>query len=522
MAAARRIAVRRLFRALGLSLATLALATAVSPGECAEKVLRYAISGEPESLDSAKASSERSYYVTWLVCDALINISKDGQGLEPGLAESWTLSQDGLQATVKLRAGVRFHDGTPLDSSAVKASVERQFRPGHDLYSVEPRNSKEPLLRDLIDEVQVRDALTLVFKLKYPGWHYMSQIDVASPAALAKLGKEFGRNPVCSGPFKFESWSKQQLIVTANDQYWAGRPRIDRVAFRFLPEAKTVVEALLSGEADVSPFLVDTVFFERLRENPQTKLVTVAGLNIFYLGFYTERPPLNNLTLRRAITQGINTTRTALFLGRGTAVAAKGPLAPAVRGYDGTVGQAPHDPQAARALLVKSGHGQGVALKLVHNSAVTFDAEVAGAIQNDLRRIGVTVELLGKPSSGDVFKAVQAREGDMFLYSWHVRAPYPERVLIPLFHSRSTGTTNLTHYSNPALDKVLGEALQLPEGPAQSRLYSQAQRLIVDDAPMVFLYHATRMAAHASRIHGLEFNLGSLPHDKLLNVDLAP
>ncbi len=512
---------RQLYRLL-LGIATLTLLAAASLGEGAEKVLKYAMSGEPESLDSAKASSDRSYYVTWLVCESLINISKDGRGLEPGLAESWTLSQDGLQATVRLRAGVRFHDGTPLDANAVKASVERQFRPGHELYTADPRNSKEPLLRDLIDDVQARDPLTLVFTLKYPGWHYLSQVDVASPAALRTLGKDFGRRPMCSGPFKVESWSPQQIVLTANDTYWAGRPRIDRVVFRFIPEAKAVVEALESGEADVSPYLVDTVFFERLRESPRVKLVPVSGLNIFYLGFYTERPPFNNPALRRALAQGINTQRTALFLGRGAAVAAKGPLPPAVKGYDGTVGQLPHDPQGARALLGKAGYGQGVALKLLHNSAVTFDAEVAGAIQNDLRRVGVTVELLGKPSSGDVFKAVRAREGDMFLYSWHVRAPYPERILLPLFHSGSPETTNLTQYRNPTLDKLLGEALQLPEGPAQNRLYSQAQRLIVDDAPMVFLYHATKMAAHTDRVRGLELNLGSLPHDKLVKVDVTP
>ena len=154
----------------------------------------------------------------------------------------------------------------------MKASVERQFRPGHELYTADPRNSKEPLLRDLIEEIQVRDPLTLGFAMRYPGWHYLSQVDVASPTALTKLGKEFGRSPVCSGPFKFESWSQQQIVLTANENYWAGRPRIDRVVFRFIPEAKAVVEALLSGEADVSPYLVDTVFFERLRESPRVKL----------------------------------------------------------------------------------------------------------------------------------------------------------------------------------------------------------------------------------------------------------
>ncbi len=510
------------FQPLLLCFAAITILAAVPLAEGAEKVFVHALEGEPESLDFAKTTTERANRVAWLLCDTLINISKDGQGLEPGLAQSWTLSQDGLQAVMKLRVGVTFHDGTALDAQAVKDSFERQFRPGHPLYSADPKNSKEQLLRELIDDIQIQDKLTVAFKLKYPGLHYMSQLDVVSPSAVARLGKEFGRNPVCAGPFKFESWSKDRIVLTANEKYWAGRPRIDRVVFRFIPEGKVLVEELVKGDVDFTPVLADPTLFERVRESPQLKLVAVPGLNVFYLGFYTERPPLNNTLLRRAVVQGVNVQRTALFLGRGAAVTAKGPLAPAMKGYDPGVSQAPHDLQAAKELLSKGGHGQGPTLSLVHNSAVTYDAELAGAIQSDLGRIGIKVELIGKPSFPEMLKAVRAREGDMFLYGWHLRAPYPERLLVPLFHSRTAGTSNLTHYKNPNLDKMLDEALRLPEGPAQTRIYSQIQKLIVEEAPMVFLYHAIRMAAYSNRVQGLELNIGTLPHDKLVKVDLAP
>jgi peptide/nickel transport system substrate-binding protein len=522
MAAARKRSAPRASGPLRIGFAALALVTTTSLAHGAEKVFTYAMSGEPESLDSAKAASVRATYVTWLLCDALINISKDGQRLESGLAESWTLSKDGLQAVIKLRGGVLFHDGGPVDARAVKASFDRHFRPSSELYTAEPGNSKERLLSDLIDDIQVQNGLTLTFKLKYPGLHYLSQVDIVNPAAIVRLGKEFGRKPVCSGPFKIDGWFQDRIVLAANDQYWAGRPRIDRVVFRFLAETKTELEALVRGEVDFSPFLVDTVFFERLRESPRVKLLPVSGLNVFYLGFYTERPPFNDPGLRRAVAHAVNVPRAALFLGRGAAVAARGPLAPAMKGYDPAVSQAYYDPDVARELLGKSGQSTPLTVGLLHNSAVTFDAEVAGAIQSDLRRIGIRVELLGKRSSGDVFKAARAREGDMFLYSWHLRAPYPERLLIPLFHSRSPQTTNLTQYKNLEIDRLLDEAPRLPEGPAQSRAYSQVQKLIVDDAPMVFLYHATRMAAYAARVQGLELNLGSLPHDKLLRVDLTP
>lgn len=522
MAATTKDSGRQGARRLLLGFLGVAVLAAAPLSEGAEKVFVHALEGAPESLDFAKTTTERANRVAWLLCDTLVNISKDGKDLEPGLARSWTLSQDGLQAGMKLRSGVTFHDGTALDARAVKDSFERQFRPSHPLYSADPKNAKEQLLHELIDDIEVPDGLTVLFKLKYPGLHYLSQVEVVSPAAVAKLGKEFGRNPVCTGPFKFENWSQDRIVLAAYDKYWGGRPRIDRAVFQFIPEGKAVVEMLLNGEVDFTPVLADPTLFERVRESPHLKLVPVPGLNVFYLGFYTERPPLSSTLLRRAMAQAINVQRAALFLGRGGAVAAKGPLSPAMKSYDASVSQAPFNPEAAKELLSKAGFGQGLTLKLVHNSAVTFDAELAGAIRNDLRRIGINVELIGKPSFPDLVRAVRAREGDMFLYGWHLRAPYPERLLVPLFHSRSVGTSNLTHYKNPNLDRMLDEAPRLPEGPGQTRLYSQIQRLIVEEAPMVFLYHSIRMAAYADRVRGLELNLGALPHDKLVKVDIAP
>ena len=504
-----------------LCIAWIAVVAGVPVTEAGEKVFFHALEGPPESLDFAKTATERANRVAWLMSDTLLNVSKDGKRLEPGLAESWTLSPDGLQAVMRLRPGVTFHDGTTLDARAVKDSLERQFRPGHPLYTADPKNAKEQLLRDLIDSIEVQDGLALGLKLKYSGLHYLSQVEVASPAALAKLGKEFGRDPAYTGPFKFESISKEQIVLSANDKYWAGRPKIDRVVFRLIPESKAVVEALMNGDVDLIPVLADPIYFDRVRQHPGVKIFPVPGLNIFYLGFYTERPALSSPVLRRAVTQAVNIQRAAQFLGRGAAVTAKGPLPPEMMAYDASASQAPYDPGAAKDHLARGGFAKGLTLRLVHNSAVTFMAEMAGAIQNDLGRVGIKVELIGKPSYPELVRAVRAREGDMFLYSWHVRAPQPERILVPLFHSRSIDTSNLTHYRNQSLDRMLDEALRLPEGPAETRLYSQIQKLIVDEAPMTFLYHAVRMAAYSERVQGLELDIATLPHDKLVKVDLA-
>jgi peptide/nickel transport system substrate-binding protein len=493
------------------------------PGQVAgaEKVFSYALEGQPESLDFAKADSLRAERVAWLLCDTLVYVSRDGQALEPGLAVSWTMSPDEREVVMRLRPGASFHDGTPVNAVAVKASIERQFRPSHELYTREPGNTKERMLSELIEDIRVVDEGTLALKLRYPGLHYLSEVDIGSPTALARLGKDFGRKPVCSGPFKFESWSSDRITLTANEKYWAGRPKIDRVIFHIVSKSEMLLDKLLNGELDFAPVITDPKILEPLREDPAVKLVAVPGLNIFYLGMYTDRPPFANPTLRKAVVHAIDSSRLAQILGRGTTETAKGPLPPAMKGYDPEATQAAYDPQAARELLTKAGFGART-VRLLFNNSIPFISEQAGAIRSDLSHVGVTVELLGKRSFGEVVAAVRAREGDMFLYNWFVRAPYPERILMPLFHSRAVGTSNLTHYQNPNVDKTLDEAMQLPEGAEQRRLYSKIQRTIINDAPMVFLFHWTRMAAHRDRVKGLALKLDSAPADKLVQVDLGP
>ncbi len=377
-------------------------------------------------------------------------------------------------------------------------------------------------MSDLVEEIVVNDALTLTFTLKYPGLHYFSQIDIVSPGALARSGKDFGRKPVCTGPFKVDTWVHDRLVLVANDKYWAGRPRLDRVHFQFVTEQRELVDGLLKGDLHFTPNVQDPIFLERIRESGRVKLLPVPGLNLYYLGFYTDRPPLDDRLVRRAVAHAIDIPRMVLFLGRGAAVAAKGPLSPSMKGYDPNVSQAHHDPAAARELLAKARFNPARVFTLVHDNAVTMDAEMAAAIQGDLRRVGISVELMGKPTARGVATAAQAREGDMFIYGWHLRAPYPERLLIPLFHSRAAASTNLTGFKNPTVDQLLDKALDLPDGPELASVYSRVQRHLAEDAPMVFLYHLTRMVAHSDRVRGLEMTVGMDPHDKLVRVDLAP
>lgn len=494
--------------------------TATAQVEAADRLFRYGLEGQPSTLDSAKAANVRTQRVTWFLCDMLVNTTKDGKDLTPGLAESWTESPDGLKVTTRLRPGVIFHDGSPVDAEAVKASLERQFVAAHPLYSKQPPNANEARLSSLIKEIRVEGPLTLSFALKYPGFHILSNVEIYSPTAIAKLGKDFGRTPVCSGPFKFESWTPEQIVLSANEKYWAGRPKIDRVVFRVLKQEE-LVAALLANEVDFVPVIADPMYFDRVQGNKALIVMGAPSLNFFYVGMSTDRPPFDNPKVRKAVVQAINVPRISHYLGRGATTPAVGPLSPAMKGYDAKIQQAPYDPKSSRALLESVGHREELKAVLLYSETITLNSEIAQEFKKALGEVGISVELNGKPGFREMIQSVRAREGNMFLYSWFVGAPHPERMLPPLFHSRAAGTTNLTHYRNPAVDELLDKAVNVSDATEQQKLYSRAQQIIVDDAPMVFLYHFTRLSVWAKRVRGLEVRVDCAPFDKLVTVDLV-
>jgi ABC-type transport system substrate-binding protein len=238
----------------------------------------------------------------------------------------------------------------------------------------------------------------------------------------------------------------------------------------------------------------------------------VPGFNVFYLGFHLRKPPFDIPAARHAVVQALNVHRMALN-GRGAAAAAAGPLPPHMQGYEPSVRQDPYDPEAARDLLRRAGYA-GRPVTLVHYGPASFARHLALAVERDLREVGVTVLRREAPTWSEVVSTAQRGEGDLFIYSWHMRTDDAQGFLRALFHSSNVGVTNLTGYSNPIVDGLLDQP-----PPHQ---FSRAIRQVLEDAPMAFLSHWTRVAAHKVRVRGLRLNIGVLPQDKLVGVDVGP
>lgn len=507
----------RVRRGLLGGLLVLVLVFTAGPGLAAERPFIQRISSQPISLDPAKSSRIQDDQVKWLLFDALTQLSADGTKMEPGLAERWEQSADGLTYTFTLRRNVRFHDGSVLHAHAVKASYERQFLPGSPFYSASPPNAYEGVLSGLVKEIRVVDPQTVAITLHYPRPQQFALVKIVSPQALTRHGLDLTRTPVGTGPFRLERWESDRIVLSAFADSWRGRPRIGQVNFAIVPDTQVAMERLEAGDFDLVPE-VSPQLFERLASNPLTRLVKVGGLNLRFLGMQMERPALQDRRVREAIARAVDRERLATYLGRGAMLPARGPLPPASLGYDPQIRQPPHDPRRARELLQEAGVEASLTLRLLYNASLEPWVEVAQAVRSDLRKAGLMVELVGVPDWKAFHDERRKGDHDLYLYGWSVSTPDPERFLFPLFQAKSPD--NFGHFSNPKVDELLAQARQPMDDARRLRLYREASRMIVNDVPAVFLYHQITFAAQHARVVGLTLNLYGEPQDKLVNVEV--
>jgi len=488
-----------------------------SPAPAAEREFVQHLIGEPVSLDPAKASDVFADQVMWLLYDRLTQLSADGSRMEPALAERWEQSADGLTYTFTLRRNAVFHDGTPVDANAVKISYERQYLAASPFYSAAPPNAYERVLQGLIKEVRVVDSHTVAITLHYQRPHQFAIVSIVSPQALKRFGGHLTRTPVGTGPFRLDRWEGERIVLTPFAESWRGRPKISHAVFVILSDSQAALEGLERGEFDLVRD-VPAQRLERLAASPSVRLVKTGGLNLRFLGMHMERAPLKDRRVREAIVRAIDLDRLATHHGRGTMLAARGPLPPGSQGYDPQLRQPTYDPERSRSLLQEAGVATGLTLRLLYNASLEYWSEAVQAIRADLRKVGIGVELLGVRDWKTFHEERKKAAHDLYLFGWAVSTPDPERFLLPLFHSQSSD--NFGRYGNPKVDDLLTQARQPMEDARRLRLYREVTRLIGADIPAVFLFHTITFTAHSARVAGLTLNHYGWPLDKLTTVEM--
>lgn len=452
------------------------------------------------------------------IYEGLTRYKNGGTEIEPALAESWTTSDDGLTYVFKIRPNVTFHDGTPLDAKAAETNFLRQFDQTHPLYN-EGMVYREIVFAEVASIAATGD-LDLTITLNRPITLLPANLAVfaagiASPTALEQFGDDYSNNAAGTGPFKLESWTKDvELALVANEEYWGGRPALDRVIFRTIPDDTVRLTELTTGGVDVAN-QIDFKDVESVQSDPNLALVTGPFLNVQFLAFNQNLAPFDNQKVRQAFSHAINKQNIADVVFYGNYTLGAGPIAPGLTGYDATLAETyPFDPERATALLEESGAGE-ITFDL-YTRTNSFWPLLSQLVQADLAEIGVTANLVSL-ADAEFFAALNANEAPAFINDWTWDNGDPDNVMYSLF-SAPRAESRLG-YKNDRVNELNTQA-QIEADPAKrAEIYLEAQKLILEDAINVFLGYPSRAIGTAKSVQNLL--LSPLGNIVLRDVNLA-
>lgn len=449
----------------------------------AQSTITYSEDTEPNTMDPAYLRGRPTQNAMRLVFDSLYHRDDEG-AIVPWLA----LSHENPSPEVwrfHLRTDVRFHNGNPFTAADVAFTIERNQQA--DSTRVVP----------LIERVEVVDDYTVDIVLFEPYAAFLTRVvlwQMTDEETFAEVGADgFANSAVGTGPFKLVTWDRgERLVFEANDDYFLGRPVVDRVVFRPIPEASTRLAALEAGDIDIAALVPP----EYTSIAPASVAVrNVAGTRVFYLGMNVELEPFNDVRVRRAMNFAVDVDEITETLLYGLAQRIDNPLFPRVFGYSATPAFS-FDQEAARALLAEAGYPSGFSFTLDVAPALS---EIAQALAGQYARIGIDVNV-NVMEANALFDKYEPGGSQAFLTSWGNSELDADATL-----SRNlwSGRVNAyTRYSNPQVDALIERGSVELDPEARASLYHQALDLIVDDAPWVFLYTAEESYATRHWVEG--------------------
>jgi peptide/nickel transport system substrate-binding protein len=443
--------------------------------------------------------SER--YVCYLVFNTLVALDQ-GFNVVPELARSWTVSQDGKRVTFQLQRGVKFHDGTDFNADAVKWNIERVLDP-------QTKSPQRAVLEPAIAGVAVVDPNTVALDLKKPFAPLLAALAerpgfIVSPAAVKQLGQEFGQRPVGTGPFRFVEWVRDsQVTLERFPDYWEkGRPHLDRVIYRVVPDPTVRLTMVRTGEVDIATD-VDAKDIPGVRSEAGLKVSEMKpAARWTALQWRVDEPPFNNKALRQAIALAIDRNELRDVLLRGFGEPARGPVSPGLWWSDPSFRGFGHDLEAARKKMAEAGYPNGFRHKFVVENTPQWIRQTE-LLQAQLQKINVGLDI--EPvNPADAYSRIVQRKTNWTHTRWTQRAD-PHGLLYILFHSK--GHANTTGYNNPKVDELLDQAAALYDVERRRGLYYTAERTITDDVPYVFLNYTAEFAVMSRKVQ----NWGWIP-----------
>jgi len=473
-----------------------------TPGPTA---LVFARGADSQKLDPADVDDGESIKVLSNICEGLVRFKTGTAEIKPCLATSWTISPDGLTYTFKLRGGVRFHDGTPLDASAAAFSFLRQMDKSHPAHLKQAAFAYWSAMYSMVDSVKALDADTLQFRLREPHAPFLADLAIF-PAYLISPKFIDQQHPVGTGPFRFVNWVPNETIeLEANPDYWDGPPQIQRLLFKVVPDSATRLIQLQTGQIQAMDG-IDPNDLPVIERDKSVKLVTAQGLNVCYLSFNCEKPPFNDKLLRRAIAAAINKQDLIHAVYRGAATIAKNPLPPFLPGYNDAIPESLPRSDAPRPTLPRP-----LRLEVMTNPRPYLPNPIRAAelIKADLAKVGIPVEIV--PNEwGSHLDRTHRGEHEMALMGWVGDNGDADNFLYVLLDKDTAivgSALNISFWKNNAYHDLMIAARRELDPQKRAAIYHKAQEIVYEEAPMVPLAHAKALAACRANVDGMQFEI---------------
>lgn len=514
--------VRYLLRASLFGASALAL---VLGGGASAQTLVYCSEGSPEGFDPALYTSGTTFDASSRpIYDRLLEFEIGTTNVVPGLAESWTVSDDGKQYTFKLRRGVKFHSSAKfqpsreLDADDVIFSFERQRKADHPYHKASGgtweyfEGMDMPKLLAAIDKV---DQHTVRFTLTRPEAPFVANMamdfasilsaEYAQKMLEAGTPEQLNQAPIGSGPFKFVAYQKDAVVRFArNADYWGGAPPLANLVFAITPDASVRYQKLKAGECHVMPY-PNPADIKAMKADPNLVVLEQEGLNVGYLAYNTLQPPFDNPRVRKALNMAIDKKAIIDVVFQGSGQIAKNPIPPTMWSYNHAVQDDPYDPEAAKAALAKEGVSN-LAMKIwampVQRPYNPNARRMAELIQADFARIGVKVEIVSY-EWGEYLSRSRAKDRDgAVLLGWTGDNGDPDNFLAVLLGCAGVGSSNRAQWCHQPFEDLIQKAKRTTDKAERTKLYEQAQVIFKEQAPWATIAHSVVFMPMRKEVQG--------------------
>jgi peptide/nickel transport system substrate-binding protein len=464
----------------------------------AQTTLRIGLAEDPDMLDPSLGRTYVGRIVFSAFCDKLFDIDEK-LNIVPQLALSHETSADGKEMTIKLRPGVKFHDGEPFDAEAAKFSLDRHL--------TMPTSFRKPELAS-VDHVDVVDPLTIKLVLKTPYSPLIAQLTdragmMVSPKAVKEAGDKFGLHPVCAGPYKFvERVQQDRMVFEKFADYWnKDNVFIDRIVFLPIVDATVRLANLKSGGLD----LIERVLATDIKDvQSDSRLVLSTAPELGYLGLTintdndkTKGGLSRSAKVRQALDRSIDREALNQVVFNGEFTPGNQWVSPTHPYYQQSSPIQPRDVEKAKALLKEAGVSPPVSVDYMVPKGTEYEA-VAQVVQSMAAEAGfdIKIRLIEFATS---FKQAQAGEFQVFQINWSGRID-PDGNSYVFLHSGAPQNDGL--YSNPETDRLMEEGRLTSDFAKRKAIYEKLTKVVLNDEPIIYLYHRKLLFAHTTKLQG--------------------